>query len=131
VTPRRVFAHVERLTIACPQCGGIYLLGWGRQSPAWGTGPTGQAYDPETGVFHCQRRSCHYRAFVGVTLYPAHQQQKRVLPADHVPSPREAAAMRLHVEGEPMPGTRARINKLCTCGPCPVHPREVPHDRQD
>jgi hypothetical protein len=119
---RPVYAHVERISLACPACG---RLSDPRMKRAEG-------YDKTTGFFAC--RGCGYGAYVGVVLWPA-RRSFIARPGDHVLSPGQAVQLRQalsYAEEEHQPrdhrpkgigAARTRlVNRVCTCGqPCNVH----------
>jgi hypothetical protein len=118
---RPVYAHVDRVSLACPDCGAL--------SDPRLPGLAGAAYDKRTGFFRCP--SCRYGAYIGVVLWPVNRGGGKVgLPADHVLSPGQAVQLRQalsYAEGEGPrrgpEGWRARqVNRQCTCGqPCGIH----------
>lgn len=126
---KRLYAHVHRLTAACPGCGRL----------AGQTGPKARqkVYDASTGLWRCP---CGYVAYVGVIFWPRARQGSVRLPPDHVLTPGEAAALRLELSYAETPAATQRnrqapqlgaglktgpVNRECTCGGCEVHPGGV------
>jgi hypothetical protein len=128
---RRIYAHVTGARVTCPRCGTIhawYSLPPGGRRTNTGAGqrlrlPDG--YQPQLGIWKCQRADCGYRAYVGIVLWPA-PPTGGALPTDAVPTPSEAAELRLslsYADTGRIGGRRERrVNVECTCAyPCPVH----------
>lgn len=118
-TGRRVYAQVERLSCACPQCGTVC-------TPAI-KGKRGKAYDKRVGFFRCP--VCGYGAYIGVVFWPAMRGGGRaVLPEDHTLTPGQAAELRAAMSYAEDPSQLRvkvrgrRTNRECSCGlPCAVH----------
>lgn len=92
---RRVFAHLLSVDIACPTCGTVHPAREHKRRRRHLGGEKGRrmvGYDELTGVFRC--RVCLRAYVLGVLFWPLTGARRVHRPADSVPTPGEAVALR-------------------------------------
>jgi hypothetical protein len=120
----RIYGHIAAAELTCPRCGTFHRFG---NSGARARVTAQNPYDYKTGVFRCGVGSCKYRAYLGIVCWPIKPTRHSLTrPPDHVPTPGEAAQMRIlgsFASGGRLGARREQKTHLeCICGtPCPVH----------
>lgn len=124
---RRLFGQIRSADVACPACGCVGKL---RENPRL----------LHKGIWVC--RDCHKRWALGIVYWPLGTARTNTKAEDQIPTVEESAELaELRYHAIVKTGTQGvytgghaivrRVNRLCTCGVCPVHGEGEPNAEHD